>query len=589
MGLNVIGISANYHDAACCLLRDGQLVAAAQEERFTRVKNDPAIPAQAFRYCLAQAGLSIADIHCLAYYENPRKKASRQIWMSMLPELSEQRRTRLLDRLGRPSPLDELRGVLGYEGEIEVMDHHRAHAASAYYFSGFADAAIMTVDGVGEWATTTYGQGAGAAIDSFEEVHFPHSLGLLYSAVTAYLGFEVNEGEYKVMGLAPYGQPRHLARLEKLIVSQANGQFALDMRYFDFLRHDRMFSDELVELLGRPPRIPESDLESFHEDVARSLQVLLENILLEKTAYLGSQVDSENLCMAGGVALNCVANARLLEEGPFARLFVQPAAGDAGGAIGAAAVAHVRREGKLPGARRLNHVYLGPRYEGDRIRKLLRASAAQFEDYAGREAELISATAARLAAGEIVGWFQGRLEFGPRALCARSILADPRDPQMRDRINALVKQREAFRPFAPVVLASKAQEHFDIDHDSPFMLETCVVHSRLQLPAITHVDRSARIQTLDPATNPRMAALLTEFERRTGCPILLNTSFNVRGEPIVNRPEDALLCFVKAQLDSLVIEDLIVDKKRVPEFWTLSAMYLPSTGSGVDRNVYTML
>lgn len=584
----IIGISAHYHDAACCLLRDGELVAAAQEERFSRIKNDPAIPKQAFRYCLAQAGLTIADIDCVAYYENPVKKLSRQIWMRMKGGPSAERRLGLTRRLATRSPLEDIRDVLGYEGPIEVVDHHHAHAASSYYFSGFADAAVFTVDGVGEWATTTYGKGRSTTLEIFEEVRFPHSLGLLYSTLTAYLGFEVNEGEYKVMGLAPYGEPAFVDQIRRLIAVGERGQFELDLAFFDFLAKDRMYSDALIELLQRPARASESEISQFHRDVAKSLQVVLEEVLLEKIAYLHSEVPSENLCIAGGVALNCVANAKLRQLGPFKRLFIQPAAGDAGGSIGAAMVAQVRRAGEYP-RKALRHAYWGPSFSRHDVSAHLRGANARFSDFRGDSSELVRAAAKRLAAGKIIGWFQGRMELGPRALGARSILADPRSPAMRDRINALVKQRESFRPFAPVVLATKSSAHFDIEHDSPFMLETCQVRSTLDLPAITHVDGSARVQTIDASTNPMLAALLEEFERQTGCPILLNTSFNVRGEPIVCSPEDAFLCFVRANLDALVISDFILDKSDAPAIWSMASTHVARHASNIRHDVYTFV
>jgi carbamoyltransferase len=586
--MNIIGISAHYHDSACCLLQDGVLTAAAQEERFTRVKNDPSLPRQAFRYCLEEAGLSIADVDCVAYYEDPLKKLGRHIWMKMSPGLSQARRAGLVRRLAAGSPIDELREVLGFEGRVETMDHHFAHAASSYHFSGFPDAAIFTVDGVGEWSTTTYGRGRGAQIEIFEDVQFPHSLGLLYSTITAYLGFEVNEGEYKVMGLAPYGKGTHVAELRKLIELGSDGQFRLNMDYFDFLTTDRMFSDALVALIGPPARVPESDIEQVHKDIAKSLQIVLEEILLAKVRHLYDKAPSENLCMAGGVALNCVANGKILREGPFERLFVQPAAGDAGSALGAAAAAHVRLGGVMP-RKRLMHVYLGPSYSANEVRRVLGASSVRAQDFRGRERDLIAATAERLAEGKIIGWVSGRMEFGPRSLGARSILADPRSPEMRDKINALVKQREAFRPFAPVVLASHAAEHFELDHASPFMLETCQVRSSLDLPAITHVDGSARVQTVDVESHPRLVALLEEFYRLTGCPILLNTSFNVRGEPIVCRPEDSLLCFHRSRLDTLVLEDFIIDSSDLPKFWNVSSTVVRQARDGIARDVYTLL
>jgi carbamoyltransferase len=592
MALNILGISAHYHDAACCLLRDGRLIAAAEEERFSRLKHDPGLPWQAFRFCLEQGGLRLSEVDCVAYYENPRKKLSRQIWMALHPEASDASRRKVLARL--PETVEraerEIRRQLGYAGRLEIFDHHQSHAASSFFFSGFAEAAVLTVDGVGEWTTTAFGRADGATLEIFEEVEFPHSLGLLYSALTAYLGFEVNEGEYKVMGLAPYGEARYAEQVRALLTRQEDGQYRLNLEYFDFLRRDRMYSDRLVELFGEPPRPAESALLAFHQDVARSVQLVLEEVLLEKVTYLHGRVPSRRLCMAGGVALNCVANRRILADGPFAELFVQPAASDAGGCLGAAALAHVRLTGERPAQDRLTHMYWGPAAPVDEVAALLAATSLAAHDFRGRPEELLAATVDRLAAGRVVGWFQGRMEFGPRSLGARSILADPRDAGMRDRINALVKMRESFRPFAPAVLADKAGEHFAIDHPSPFMLETCQVTSPLALPAITHVDRSARLQTVDAESSPRFAALLARFGERTGCPVLLNTSFNLRGEPIVCTPEDALLCFTRSGIDSLVLEDFLIDREALPPFWgELAALRYRPPASGVGHHVYTLL
>jgi carbamoyltransferase len=592
MAVNILGISAHYHDAACCLLRDGELISAAEEERFSRVKHDSRLPWQAFRFCLEAGGITLADVDCVAYYENPTKKLSRQIWMALYPETSESIRRKVLNRLTTRIDRAErqIRRMLGYTGRLEVFDHHQSHAASSFFYSGFEEAAVLTVDGVGEWATTAFGRAAGPVVDLFEEVHFPSSLGLLYSAITSYLGFDVNDGEYKVMGLAPYGEPRYADQVRALVTRGEAGQYSLNLEYFDFLKRDRMYSDRLIDLFGAPPRPAESELLPFHQDVARSIQWVLEEILLEKVAYLHTRVPSRNLCMAGGVALNCVANSRILRDGPFDELFVQPAASDAGGCLGAAALAHVRLTGERPAQGRLTHMYWGPATPVDDIAGMLAGTPLQALDYRGRPEELLEATVDRLAAGKVVGWFQGRMEFGPRALGARSILADPRDEKMRDRINALVKMRESFRPFAPAVLEGQAGEHFAIDHPSPFMLETCQVCSPFELPAITHVDRSARLQTVDPESSPRFAALLARFAERTGCPILLNTSFNMRGEPIVCTPEDALLCFARSQIDALVLEDFIVDRESIPPAWSeiVSGLSRPEP-SRVGFKVYTLL
>jgi len=582
----IVGISAHFHDAACCLLRAGQLVAAAQEERFTRRKHDPSMPKAALRYCLAQAGLTIADIDAVAYYEDPVKKLDRQLWMGLpqVPQASPQ----ALFRLDAMRPERELRELLGFEGEILYVDHHEAHAASAYYFSGFPESAILTVDAVGEWATTTFARGDGARLELLEEVSFPDSIGLLYSTLTAYLGFDVNDAEYKVMGLAPYGEPTMVDKIWALIAESDGGRFRLAPEYFDF--SGRLFSQKLCDLFGRPAREPESALDQFAKDVARSLQVVLEELLLAKVAHLHARVPSAHLCLAGGVALNCVAIERIVRHGPFASVFVQPAASDAGGALGAAALAHVRLTGRHPGLERIPHVFLGPSFASSEVARLFAPSAAKVEDFRGREAELIDAAADRLAAGQAIGWFQGRMEFGPRALGNRSILADPRVEGMRDRINRLVKKREAFRPFAPAVLAERAAEHFDLDHPAPFMVETCRVRSPLDLPAITHVDGSARVQTVEAGANPRFHRLLQAFERRTGCPVLLNTSFNLRGEPVVCTPADALLCFVRSDLDCLVVEDFLLDRAGLPACWLeWFRAATPQAAKAVSSSTYTLL
>lgn len=590
--LNIMGISAGYHDSACSLMQDGVLVAAVQEERFSRVKNDKSFPRKAFRYCLEEAGLTIAHLDCIAYYEDPQLKLGRQLWMGMKPDLPEERRESILRRMVKSQPQQVIRNLLGYDGPIEILDHHLSHAASAYYFSGFEEAAIMTVDGVGDWPTTTYGWGKGTRLERFEQVDFPDSLGFFYSTITGYLGFEVNEGEYKVMGLAPYGEPLYVDQIRKLIETTSEGQYHLNMKYFAFLTRDCMYTEELSSLLGQPPRVPESELLQFHMDVAKSVQVVLEDVLLEKHRYLYSKVPSENLCMAGGVALNVVANSRCLKEGPFKRLFVQPAAGDAGGAIGAAAMAHVRLTGEAPVRKSMAHVYLGPANSSSEAYHILKTSSAKFQDFRGKEDELIRYVVDQLVEGKVIGWSHGRMEFGPRSLGSRSILADPRRPEMRDRINELVKLRENFRPFAPAVLESKTKEHFDLDHPSPFMLETCQVISPIDLSAITHIDGSARVQTVNADTNPRFAALLEEFYRRTGCPILLNTSFNMRGEPIVCTTVDAINCFVRCQIDVLVVEDCTLERSGIPPMWDFQAQH-GAAGRNRDAEVghlvYTLL
>ena len=574
--LDVVGVSAHFHDAACCVLRDGALVAAAQEERFSRIKHDPATPIHAFRYCLREAGLDITQVDCLAYYEDPALKTDRQAAPGGRPEAPAAR-----------DPILSLRRLFGYDGDVRCYPHHRSHAASAFYFSGYEDAAVLTVDGVGEWTTTGYWRAGSGGLDLVEEVAYPHSLGLLYSTFTAYLGFSVNDSEYKVMGLAPYGRPTLLDRLRAVVEVGPLGQFRLDMRYFDYLRGERMYSDALVALLGRPPRGRHEPIGEFHADLASSVQALLEEILLQKVRHLHERVPSRRLCLAGGVALNCVANGRICREGPFAEVFIQPAAGDAGGALGAAALAYAELR---PGApiRPLRDVFLGPSSARDDVRALLASTPIAHRELSG--GDLHEQVAAYLAEGRVVGWFQGRMEFGPRALGGRSILADPRSPTIKDRINASVKNRESFRPFAPAVLAARAADHFDLAGESPFMLLTAPVRSPHPLPAITHVDGSARVQTVDAGTGHPLARLLEAFERRTGCPVLLNTSFNIKDEPIVCTPEEAIVCFARSEMDVLVLEDFVIERSSVPAalIAAVRRAYVPRP-LGVSERLYTLV
>ncbi len=560
--MNLVGLSAGYHDAACCLLVDGVLVAAVEEERFTRIKHDARMPVAAFRHCLAAAGLDITDLDAIAYYETPSRKRERQSWSGFAADDP---------RIDASLPERAIRELLGWDGPVHWAAHHDAHAASAFFASGFEDAAILVADAVGEWATTSYGSFRGATLETLGQVDFPHSLGLYYSALTAWLGFAVNDGEYKVMGLAPYGEPRYLERLRALIDVRADGDFRLDPAYFDFIGGSRMYSERLSELLGASPRAPGAPLTQLHMDVARSAQLLLEEILLEKARWLHARSGLKDLCLAGGVALNVVANGRIAREGPFARVFVPPAPGDSGACIGAVALAHVALTGDRPrisaDGRALGSAALGPRWRGDEVARLLATTGLPVVDYRMRETGLLEAVVDRLVDGQVIGWFHGALEFGPRALGARSLLADPRDPDMRDRLNRLVKQREAFRPFAPSVLEAHASAHFDLAEPAPFMAQTCAVRSLLALPAITHVDGSARPQTVSAADLPRFAALLEAFHRRTGCPLLVNTSFNVAGEPIVATPADALSTFAAAAIDALVLEDFLLDRRDLPPGW----------------------
>ncbi|UII33609.1 carbamoyltransferase [Fulvivirga ulvae] len=583
--MNILGISAFYHDSACCLLQDGILINAIQEERLTRIKNDSSLPKKAYRWCLEQAGLSPSDIDCIAYYEDPVKKFARQLW-------SKNQNIRL-DNLADFDPKNveySIREQLGYEGKIVFVDHHMSHAASSYFFSGFEDAGILTVDGVGEWATTTYGRAKGKKIDLFEEVHFPNSLGLLYSTITAYLGFEVNEGEYKVMGLAPYGTPHYAPQMRQLITMGDKGQYSLNIEYFDFMKGKRMYSEKLVELIGVPVRERNASLDTCHMDIAKSLQVVLEEILIEKVTYLYNETGSENLCLAGGVALNCVANGKVLKNTPFKNMFVQPASNDSGGALGAACQAHVQITGERPAQSSIHQIYTGPSFSNDQISDILGDFTNEALNYTTDEERLLDEVATRLKDGKVIGWFQGKMEFGPRALGNRSILADPRNPDMRDIINSMVKKREGFRPFAPAVIKEKCAEYFQLDHESPFMLETCQVKSGMDMPAITHVDGSARVQTVSLESNPRFYKLLSKFETYSGVPILLNTSFNVKGEPIVCSVEDALLCFINTEIDCLVLGGYIFDRneemvKRIKKI--LGEKFSTVQPRNVNSDVYT--
>jgi carbamoyltransferase len=582
---NILGVSAYFHDSACCLLQDGELIAAAQEERFSRRKHDPSLPVNSFRYCLRQGNITISDIDCIAYYENPFSKLHRQIWHRRA-NLDKETLLGLWRSAMRPE--EEIRNLLGYRGPLYFAEHHRSHAASAYFFSGFHEAAVLTVDGVGEWATTTYGRANHRDLQVFEEVHFPHSLGLFYSAITGYLGFGVNDGEYKVMGLAPYGSPRVVERVWRLIDAMDQGQFRLDLEFFDLSSTERMYSDQLMELLGGPQRESHEPILQRHCDIARSVQQVLEEVLVMKVKYLHDRVPVDSLCMAGGVALNCVANAQIKKKSPFKHFFVQPAAGDAGTSLGAAALALCDHTNSAPHTHQLQTMYLGPGYTADEIARVLRSTGLPAEDYRDREDHFLSVIVDLLVARKVVGWFQGRMEFGPRALGARSILADPRDPRMCDRINSVVKKRESFRPFAPAVLESEASRHFDIDGPSPFMLQTCQVSSSISLAAITHIDGSARVQTVNLETNGRFARLLELFAKRTGCPILLNTSFNMANEPIVCSPHDALLCFSRSEIDVLAMEDFLLlrgdlDRRHVA---TLRSLELPRPA--VNDRIYVL-
>lgn len=594
--VTILGISAFYHDSAAALIADGKLVAAAQEERFTRKKHDAAFPRRAVDFCLRSAGLTPSDLTYVVFYEKPLRKFDRLMetylafaprgWRSFRAAIPVWVKGKLNHRRLIRAALPEARLA-----RLLFTDHHESHAASAFFPSPFEHAAILTIDGVGEWSTTTIGRGDGNRVELLEQIRFPHSLGLLYSAFTGYCGFKVNSGEYKLMGLAPYGRPAYRdVILEKLIHLRDDGSFRLNIDYFEYPHGLRMTNDRFHDLFGDPPRKPESPLQQRHMDLAASIQAVAEEAVLKLARRARQVTGLPDLVLAGGVALNCVANGRLLREGPFERVWIQPAAGDAGGALGAAWIVwhHVLNRPRGPAGKFSS--FLGPEFTAAEIRAELDAAGAVYEPISD-EGRLVAVTAQHLASGQVVGWFQGRMEFGPRALGARSILADPRVPQMQSRLNLKIKHRESFRPFAPAVLCEKAGEWFDLPPgvESPYMLLTAPVREsrrrplsaddlhimeshpdlrqrvnvvRSSIPAVTHVDNSARLQTVDAATNPRFHRLLTAFDELTGCPVLVNTSLNVRGEPIACRPEDAWRCFLATDMDVLVIGDFVLEKRR---------------------------
>ena len=593
----LLGISAYYHDSAAALLVDGEVVAAAQEERFSRCKNDERFPEQAVRFCLKQGGAGLVDLDAVVFYDKPVVKFSRMLesflaiapaglpaWLRVLP-------TWLSEKLNlRQTIRDELDG-LPSECPILFTEHHVAHAASAFYPSPFDRAAILTVDGVGEWATTTISHGSENRIGMLRELHFPHSLGLLYSAFTAYSGFRINSGEYKLMGLAPYGEPRFASEIfENMIDLKPDGSFRLNMDYFDFLKGTKMTNRRFEQLLGGPPRDPESPFEQRHMDVAASVQEVVSEAMLRLAKQSREVTGEDRLCLAGGVALNCVANGKLQRAGLFDEIWIQPASGDAGGALGAALEAwHQSQAGKresseAQGARMdsMRGSLLGPEFSETEIRQALEAHNAVFEQL--DEEAMLGRAAELLANGAVLGWFQGRMEFGPRALGGRSILGDARLASMQSAINQKVKFRESFRPFAPAVLEERASEYFDLTAESPYMLLVADVaqsqrlakpenklaglarlkHERSTLPAVTHVDGSARVQTVGRERHPLFWRLLKRFEQRTGCGVLLNTSFNVRGEPVVCTPDDAYRCFVNTAIDWLAIGPFLLSRERQP-------------------------
>jgi carbamoyltransferase len=599
--MRVLGLSAFYHDSAAALLVDGELVAAAQEERFTRRKHDAGFPRQAIDYCLATAGVGLDGIDHIAFYDKPFLKFERLVetYLAFAPRgFTSFRKSMpiwLKDKLFQKRLLLEAFAEIAPDLELEkrllFSEHHFSHAASAYYPSPFDEAVVLTMDGVGEWATTTVAHGRDEKLEIHKEIHFPHSLGLLYSAFTYYLGFKVNSGEYKVMGLAPYGEPRFAGLIrDKLIDIKDDGSFWLDQSYFDYCTGLTMTNQRFAALFGQPVRQPDKDrLTPFHMDVAASIQAVTEEAVLRMARALAREYRVANLCLAGGVALNCVANGKVLRDGAFEHIWIQPAAGDAGGAVGAALAAWHHQLGQPRRAAdnrgdRMQGSYLGPAYDEDEIERRLAAAGAVFDVLP--EAEMLDRTAAALAAGQVVGWVQGRMEFGPRALGARSILGDARSPAMQKTMNLKIKYRESFRPFAPAVLREAVGDWFELEQDSPYMLLVADVRDRKrrqmneaeralfgidklnvprsEIPAVTHVDYSARVQTVHAETNPRFHALLSRFRALTGVPVLVNTSFNVRGEPIVCTPEDAYRCFMGTEMDLLVCGRAILEKPRQP-------------------------
>ena len=597
MGLlrHILGISAFYHDAAAALLVDGKIIAAAQEERFTRKKNDPDFPRHAAEFCLRHAGLTTAQLDAVVFYDKPVLKFARllETYRAVAPQGWRTFPSVISNWLGekldmRKTIREELPGLTP-ECPILFTAHHQAHAASAFYPSPFEQAAILTIDGVGEWATTTIGTGRGHEMRILEELRFPHSLGLLYSAFTDYCGFRINSGEYKLMGLAPYGEPVYTQIIHDYLVDlKEDGSFWLNMDYFDFLGGTTMTNQRFHQLFGGPPRRPEGALEQRFLDTARSIQAVTEEIMLRLARRARALTGEKNLCLAGGVALNCVANGRILQEKIFDRLWIQPAAGDAGGALGAALAAwhgqNPAPTSRAAEADAMQGALLGPSWTDDEIEKTLRELGAKYERM--ETGALLDFTVDLLKAEKVIGWFQGRMEFGPRALGNRSIIGDARSSAMQSVMNLKVKFRESFRPFAPIVLRERVSDYFDLEVESPYMLLVAPVktelrqplpagvkgldllkHPRSSLPAITHVDYSARIQTVDRVDNPLLHELLLRFERATGCAVLVNTSFNVRGEPIVCTPADAFRCFVNTDMDYLIMGNFVlpVQPSRTPE------------------------
>jgi carbamoyltransferase len=593
--MRILGISAFYHDSAAALVEDGRVVAAAQEERFTRKKHDASFPTNAISYCLEAAGAKLSDIDHVAFYDKPFLKFERllETYIALAPRGFRSFQMAiplwLKEKLFQKNLLRKKLKEFDEDfdpGKLLFTEHHLSHAASAFFPSPFEMAAVLTMDGVGEWATTSAAVGEGNRLEIFQEIHFPHSLGLLYSAATYYTGFKVNSGEYKVMGLAPYGEPKYAKlMLDNLVDLKPDGSFRLDMSYFDYCTGLTMTNERFEKLFGAPVRGPDQLLTPFHMDVAASIQAVLEEAVLRLTRSLAGRTGARNLCLAGGVALNCVANGKVLRDGKFDNIWIQPAAGDAGGAVGAGLAAYHQFKGQprsVAVGDGMAGAFLGPEFSQAEIERRLGAAGARFSILS--EDEMIAQTAKALSDQLAVGWFQGRMEFGPRSLGARSILGDPRSPAMQKNLNLKVKYRESFRPFAPAVLREDVAAWFELDSDSPYMLIVADVRedkrramsaeeqalfgidklnvARSEIPAVTHVDYSARVQTVSAVTNPLFHRLLTQFKALTGCPVVVNTSFNVRGEPIVCTPQDAFRCFMGNELDLLVIGNCVLRKSE---------------------------
>jgi carbamoyltransferase len=604
MDMNILGISCYYHDSAACLVRDGQIVAAAQEERFTRKKHDPRFPINAVRYCMEEAQTTAQDLSYVVYYDKPILTFERLLmtYLAIAPRGLRSWIDAMPLWLGQKLHVPRvIRKEIGYEGAVLFTEHHEAHAASAFYPSPFEEAAILTVDGVGEWATASYGFGKGKEIVLLGELRFPDSLGLLYSAFTYFAGFKVNSGEYKLMGLAPYGEPRFKDLiLTELVDMKEDGSLRLNLRYFDFLAGLRMTNGRFSRLFGGPPRKPEAEITQREMDIAASIQAVTEEVLDRMAHHVRRETGQKRLCLAGGVALNCVANGRILKRGPFEEIWIQPAAGDAGGALGAALCVwhrYLERERGHPGGQDAQRgSYLGPVFSQDTIRAFLEAKGYPHRRMTGEER---AGTIARLIAdGKIVGYMAGRMEFGPRALGARSILGDARRSDTQSALNLKIKYRESFRPFAPSVLEERTGRYFDMEKESPYMLLVAKVREerrlpqrlgwgtpmlerlktpRSDIPAVTHLDYSARIQTVSGKHKPDYHAVISAFERLTGCAVIVNTSFNVRGEPIVCTPADAYRCFMRTEMDALVLEDFLLFKEEQPR-WTEEARWRDELG-----------